>query len=266
MYCPQCGARKEHDEITCSICGHATPSQPGSRQCPACHEPIGDDDLFCAACGARVSPATSDELDAEGLAVEGELAVDLDELPEWLREFAHEQGEGEDAAERGDATPTWLAATRAERVEDMGAATAHAPDPRDDEAGSDEPELLQLIDERDLPEWLRELEAEEPAATASSEPGTSLQVTPPPAVRRAWLQPQSVEAEREAAAAFEPLSPVLAQVALEPAGTAAESAAEPVAAATPVQHAQVNWLRRILLLLVLVVILLLVVYMVTLSR
>ena len=266
MYCPQCGSRKEPGELACSICGYAAPSRPGDQRCPACQEPVDSEDHYCQACGARLPEHPAEGMEAASFTVEDELAVNPNELPEWLREFAHEQEAGQPEGMPEEPAPAWLAATRGELA---GGQEEEPVRPSEGErARPSDADVLQLIDERDLPEWLRELEAETPvAAEAPSEtPEEGRTILPPPVVSRAWLTPESVEAERETAPAFEPLAPALAQASLRPAAATAERPSQPALAEEAAAAAPTNWLRRILLILVLIVIALLVVYVVVLSR
>ncbi len=266
MYCPQCGSRKEPDELACGICGYAALSSPGDQRCPACQEPVGNDDRYCQACGARLPERPAEAMEPASFTVEDELAVDPGELPDWLREFAHEQEAGRPERASEEPSPAWLSATRGELVGDRQDEPARSPEgtgPRPDDA-----DVLQFIDERDLPEWLRELEVETPVtAEVPSETQEEQRTTlPPPAVSRAWLVPESGDAERETVPAFQPLAPVLAQVSHGPAVATAERPSQPAPVEEPAGAAPANWLRRVLLILVLVMIVLLVVYVVVLSR
>ncbi|GBD16074.1 hypothetical protein HRbin26_00969 [bacterium HR26] len=266
MYCPQCGSRKEPDELACSICGYAALSRPGDQRCPACQEPVGNDDRYCQACGTRLPEHPAEGMGPASFTVEDELGVDPGELPDWLREFAHEQGAGQPEGASEEPAPAWLAATRGELAgsqEEEPVRLSQGENARPSDA-----DVLQLIDERDLPEWLRELEVEPPvAAEAPSETAEEGRtILPPPVVSRAWLTPESAEAERETAPAFQPLAPALAQASLRPAAATAERPSQPAPAEEAAAAAPTNWLRRILLILVLIVIALLVVYVVVLSR
>jgi hypothetical protein len=211
---------------------------------------------------------STDTSEMPQLVVEKDLEFDPRELPEWLREFAHEQGRAlaGEATESMPPTPTWLAATRGElppdRLGEEPAALAAARDAR-----ASDSDVLQLIDERDLPEWLRELEIETPAAPEP--PATPVQERrrlPSPAVARAWYASESIRAEPDATSAFEGLAPALGRVVLQAATVPPERASASRPSRVAAQRASANWLRRVLLILVLVVIALLVVYVAVLSR
>lgn len=266
MYCPQCGSRKEPDELACRICGYAAPSRPGDQRCPACGEPVGSEDRYCHACGARLPEHPAETTGAAPFTIEGDLEIDPRALPDWLREFAQEQETVSPAGAPQASAPAWLAATRGElsRGKDEEPASSSA----ERSAQAEDSDLLQLIDERDLPEWLRELDVDIPAATeARATPAEEDRASlPPPAVARAWFAPETIQTEHETVSAFEHLAPALAHVAPKPAAAVPEQPSRPGSTEEAAQAAPSNWLRRVLLLLVLVVIALLVVYVLVLSR
>ncbi len=266
MYCPQCGSRKEPDELACSICGYAAPSRPGDQHCPACGEPAGSEDRYCQTCGARLPEHPAETTGAAPFTIEGDLEIDPHALPDWLREFAQEQEMVSPGGAPQASPPAWLAATHGELSRGKDEEPASPSDGRS--AQAEDPDLLQLIDERDLPEWLRELDVEIPAATAArATPAAEHRVSlPPPAVARAWFVPETIQTEHETASAFQHLTPALAQVAPKPAAAVQEQPSPPGSAEAAAQAAPTTWLRRVLLMLVLVVIALLVVYVLVLSR
>ena len=266
MYCPLCGSHKEPDELRCTICGYDPSLRPADERCLACGEPVAPDDRYCRSCGAILSERSDETSETQELVVEADLEVDPRALPEWLREFAHEQERALAGGVTESVTPAWLAATRGELAPNqMGGepALTAARDPR----GSDS-DVLQLIDEQDLPEWLRKVDVETPDAPESDL--TPVQEhrrrLPPPAVTPAWYASESIRSEPEAAEAFQGLAPALGRVVFQPATAAPAhpSQSQPREAAAP--GASSSWLRRVLLGLVLLVLVLLIVYAVVLSR
>ncbi len=65
--CPSCGAPLDEDSVFCANCGApVTPpvpaARPVDRMCPACGAPLDEDSAFCANCGAPVTaPAPAEE-------------------------------------------------------------------------------------------------------------------------------------------------------------------------------------------------------------
>lgn len=231
MYCAQCGTSNQPGGDTCEVCGAPLSPRSGPETCPTCHAVVSAYDRFCQACGAPLVTAdASPHFEPGPSFVDDEpLQVNPTELPPWLRDLAATNPptvEEPPIAEPEEKLPDWLRATRSLATEPVAAAV-HEPTPVEPLTLGDE---FSFIGDDDLPEWLRALGDEEPAASATTGPEMSAvrgaapaAVLDVPSISRAWLttlRPTDPDLE---AAARPDFFPADAELAGAPAMQTAET-------------------------------------------
>lgn len=287
MYCAQCGTESQDGGDTCDVCGSPMSPRSGPEHCPACSAPISAYDRYCQSCGNSLTAGTVSRpgryAPGPSFVDDDPLDIDPTELPPWLRDITPATTRAtaiEEPAAVGlvdERLPEWLQAERPAAYHADVEETAAAPAAALSDAPSVAGEPFSLIGEDDLPEWLRALGEEEPAA-APSPPLSHIDVLPDvsqtpalqaPSVGRAWLvRPRLVDpaAVEEARHEFVPLGEDVAVAVqsseVEPVAAAPAPMAEPVAMEADTDAAlaapRTRRIRFLILILALVVLALLV--------
>lgn len=244
MYCAQCGTSNESGGATCDVCGAPLTERTGPERCPSCDASISVYDRHCQTCGAPLTgPEAARYEPGPSFVDDTDLPVDPATLPPWLRDVVEAPVGAEQPvpeALNGEQLPEWLQATRPDFV------PPSPIEPVANAVGAAPAEELSLIGEDDLPEWLRALGDDDPAAPASAEQSAPapapVATTEVPRVSRAWLErpravdPADIASARQQFAPLDSGAPVAA-AAPAPAAPAPAEPAPPASPAPPVDVA-----------------------------
>ena len=224
MFCPHCGIVQDDHATTCQSCGLPLTGQITDQPCPHCGTPTLAGARYCSACGTALAAAIEPEQDDA-------TPLTLEDLPAWLR--------AEPSSEHGELPEATM------------------PVPQAPQASADEAVSMaqfSLLDESDLPQWLREFAENEPPTLTEQHPEAP--VLPPPVIQQSWGTVSVPTMTGIAMAAFEPLPADL--LAVEPAEPVPAAPAEP---APPPARSSSRALRLFLLLVTIVIVLGIVGYM-----
>lgn len=224
MFCPHCGIVQDDHATTCQSCGLPLTGQTTDHPCPHCGAPTLAGARYCSACGTALAAAIEHEQDDA-------TPLTLEDLPAWLR--------AEPSSEHGELPEATMPVSQ-------------APQAPADEAAS--MAQFSLLDESDLPQWLREFAENEPPTLTEQHPEAP--VLPPPVIQQSWGTVSVPTMTGIAMAAFEPLPADL--LAVEPAEPVPAAPAEP---APPPARSSSRALRLFLLLVTIVIVLGIVGYM-----
>lgn len=226
MFCPHCGTVQDDHAAACQSCGLPLTGQTIDHPCPHCGAPTFAGARYCSACGTALAAAIEHEQNEA-------TPLTLEDLPAWLRD--------ESVSEHGELPE-----------ETMPVSLKTIPQAQEGEAGS--MAQFSLLDESDLPQWLREFAENEPPTLTEQHPEAP--VLPPPLIQQSWGTVSMPTITGIAMAAFEPLPADL--LAVEPAEPVPAAPAEP---APPPARSSSRALRLFLLLVTIVIVLGIVGYM-----